>query len=78
MFNGPGIAKARDECSIELPLTTDPLCNLVEHLQATMEHNFYPSILTMASGECFIIYEYCQWRIQGGSQGATEPPFQTR
>ena len=51
MYSGPGIAKARNECAIELPLSTDPLCKLVDHVFATMEHNFFPCILSMASGE---------------------------
>ncbi len=51
VYSGPGIAKSKDECSIELPLSTDPLCELVQHLPSTMEHNVFPCILTMASGK---------------------------
>ena len=44
IFCGPGVALACDACTIELPLTTNPLCSLVEHLKAHMQHNFMPSM----------------------------------
>ena len=50
LYKGPGVANSKDQCVIELPLSTNPLCELVEHLHAVMEHNFFPCILTMASG----------------------------
>ncbi len=32
---------------VELPLSTDPLCNLVQHLRSTMAHNFFPAFLVL-------------------------------
>ena len=49
VFSGSGVASNAQQCSIDLPLTTDPLCNLMESLRVSMCHNFMPFVLTMAS-----------------------------
>lgn len=49
VYNGPGVASDAQQCQIELPLTTDPLCNLMENLRVSMRHNFMPTVMTMAS-----------------------------
>jgi len=49
VYNGPGVASDAQQCQIELPLTTDPLCNLMENLRVSMCHNFMPTVMTMAS-----------------------------
>lgn len=47
IFRGGSVAKDHP-CTIELPLTTDPLAKLLSSLQKCMSHNFYPCVLTMA------------------------------
>ena len=37
------------ECSIELPLPTDPLSALMKSLKAKYSHNFLPCVMAMAS-----------------------------
>ncbi len=49
MFCGAGVARDTDQCRIELPLTTDPLCALLERLKVHYGHNFMPCVLTMAA-----------------------------
>ena len=49
IYSGPGVALSHEACAIELPLTTDPLCCLVENIKSTIVHNFVPTIMTMAS-----------------------------
>ena len=48
MFRGPGVADENLKCSINLPLTTKPLKDLLHVLKRVMKHNFIPCILTMA------------------------------
>ena len=56
LYEGPGIALQSAACHVDLPLSTDPLCNLVEHLRLTMEHNFFPSLLVL--GSCVMALHY--------------------
>ena len=49
VFGGPGVARDTDQCAVELPLTTDPLCSLMNNLKEHMQHNFMPCVLTIAS-----------------------------
>jgi len=49
VYNGPGVATDAQPYQIELPLTTDLLCNLMENLRVSMCHNFMPTVMTMAS-----------------------------
>ncbi len=39
MYTGLGIAKAKEDCNIQLPLTIDPLCRLVNWIKESMLHN---------------------------------------
>ena len=63
MFSGAGVAKSQDQCSIELPLSTDSLCELVSQLKSSMQHNFFPCILTMASGIIVLHYRLFQKKL---------------
>ncbi len=56
LYEGPGIALQSDACKVELPLSTDPLCNLVQHLRSTMAHNFFPALLVL--GSCAMAMHY--------------------
>ena len=51
------MASKADQCAIELPLTTDPLCSLMGHLQNHFQHNFMPCVMTMAAGVLCLHYE---------------------
>ena len=48
MYRGAGVADNSNNCSISLPLTTEPLSRLLHNLKAVMKHNFLPCVLTMA------------------------------
>ena len=56
LFDGPGIASQREACPIKQPLTTESLHALVQHLAATMEHNFVPSLMVL--GSCAMALHY--------------------
>ena len=43
VLRAPGVAVNAQQCNIELPLTTDPLCALLQTLRVRMCHNFIPS-----------------------------------
>ena len=49
VFSGPGVAVNAQQCKIELPLTTDPLCTLLQTLRVGKCHNFIPSVMTMGA-----------------------------
>ncbi len=49
VFGGRGVAGDAEQCAVELPLTTYPLCNLMNNLRQHMQHNFMPCVLTIAS-----------------------------
>ena len=51
MYKGAGIASSSLQCSIELPLTTNPLNELFTILRSCMQHNFLPCLL-MIGGRC--------------------------
>ena len=57
IFCGPGVASACDACTIELPLTTDPLCSSVEQLNNHMQHNCMPCMMTIASTVLALHYQ---------------------
>ena len=57
VYDGPGVAKSSDECAIELPLTTDPLSNLMTTLQRHFKHNFFPCVMTMAASILALHYK---------------------
>ena len=48
VYNGLGVAAEAQQCKIELPLTSDPLRNLLGILRETSQHNFFPSLLLIA------------------------------
>ena len=50
MYSGPGIASNAKQCSVQLPLTTSPLAELMQVLEGVMKHNFFPTVLTIAAG----------------------------
>ena len=47
--SGPGIPLPSEQCTIQLPLSTDPLRSLVNSLFLYMGHNFMPAIMTISS-----------------------------
>lgn len=57
VFAGEGVASSADQCAIELPLTTDPLCSLMALLQKHFQHNFFPCVMTMAAGILSLHYQ---------------------
>ena len=57
VFAGQDIAHDTDQCTIELPLTTDPLCALMKTMKLHYGHNFIPSVMTMASAILALHYE---------------------
>lgn len=57
VFTGKGVASNTDQCTIELPLMTDPLCALMEALKIHFGHNFVPCVMTMASAVLALHYE---------------------
>ena len=57
LYTGQGVAQQSEECIIEMPLSTDPLCTLVQSLKVHFEHNFIPCILTMASSVIALHYQ---------------------
>ena len=57
VFAGQGVAHDTDQCTIELPLTTDPLCALMKTMKLHYGHNFIPSVMTMASAVLALHYE---------------------
>ena len=50
IFEGTGSRVAADtqQCAIQFPLSTEPLKHLLLALRDGMQHNFFPSVLTMA------------------------------
>jgi hypothetical protein len=56
LYNGPQIAPNSAACIVELPLTTDPLTGLLEHLKTTMKQNFFPTLMVM--GACAMAMHY--------------------
>ena len=48
IFQGVGVATASQQCKIQLPLTTDPLNELLMMLRDSAEHNFIPTVLMIA------------------------------
>ncbi len=54
---GAGIAADSDACAIPLPLSTDPLKRLICWLKGAMQHNFFPSLITIASTVLVLQYQ---------------------
>ena len=49
VFMGQGVACDTEQCTIELPLMSDPLCTMMTKVKQCYGHNFFPCVLTMAS-----------------------------
>lgn len=47
LFEGPRIHPRCEACPIKQPLVTKTLHTLIQHLAATMEHNFIPSLIVL-------------------------------
>ena len=58
LYTGVGVAAASEQCDIELPLTTDPLRELLSVLEVTAKHNFLPCLLTIAGVFCYFHLSY--------------------
>ena len=57
VYNGLGVAND-DQCTIiDLPLSIDPLCNLIRALKNHFKHNFVPCILTMGAAIMSLHYK---------------------
>lgn len=64
VFSGPGVAVNAQQCKIELPLTTDPLCALLQTLRVRMCHNFIPSVMTMGATVLALHYQTMQQKLK--------------
>lgn len=42
VYNGHGVANEKEQCTIELPLSTNRLCDLVEHLRVQWSTASFP------------------------------------
>ena len=47
LYMGPKIASQSTACPVELPLSTEPLRDLLEHLRVTIKHSFFPAVLPL-------------------------------
>ncbi len=57
IYHGPGVASSLDQCTIELPLRTEPLAVLLLALKQSMKHNFFPCLITMAGSIMALHYQ---------------------
>ena len=48
IYQGQGVAKEIDQCRITLPLSTDCLRSMLHLLKSTMQHNFFPAVMTIS------------------------------
>lgn len=64
VFSGQGVACNYDQCTIELPLTTDPLCALMKNLRNHYGHNFIPCVMTIASAILALHYQSIQRKLK--------------
>ena len=56
LYDGPGIASCKTACSINLPLSTDPLWNMVTWAKTHLKHNFILSMMIVGSSVMFLHY----------------------
>ena len=49
LYNGPGVAPNTSACLISLPLSSEPLVDLLDKLQSIMKRNFFPAVFTLAA-----------------------------
>lgn len=57
LYEGPGIALQCDACEVNLPLSVEPLKNLILHMREVMAHNFHSALLLLASGAMALHYK---------------------
>ena len=57
LYDGPGIAPQNTACDIPLPLSTEPLKNLILHIRDNLSHNFHPALMTMGSFAMALHYQ---------------------
>ena len=48
IYQGKGVAKQVDQCEITEPFSTDCLKSMLCLLQHTMQHNFFPAVMTIS------------------------------
>ena len=56
LYDGPGIASCNTACPIHVPLSTDPLRNMVTWAKAHLKHNFIPSMLVVGGSVMSLHY----------------------
>lgn len=56
LYAGPGVAPRDSACNIELPLSKDPLIELMTKLKDVMRHNFVPSLLVLGASAMALHY----------------------
>ena len=49
LYEGKGVATESQQCIINMPISIDPLRLLLGKLKFCMKHNYYPTLLTIAS-----------------------------
>jgi hypothetical protein len=57
IYRGPGVASTLDQCTIELPLSTEPLTVLLLALKESMKHNFIPCVVTISGAIMALHYQ---------------------
>ena len=62
IYIGPGIADHSSACSIELPLSLNPLTELYLWVKNNMLHNFIPC-MAMHYSTTFLPYSHCLWEV---------------
>ena len=56
LYSGPGVAAQATACNINLPLSVEPLSQMLETLKHVMQHNYYPSLMVL--GACTMAFHY--------------------
>lgn len=60
VYSGAGVASRVDECTITLPLTSNPLQELLQRMKSLLKHNFMPAVMVMASTVMSLHYQQFQ------------------
>ena len=55
IYQGVGVVAGTCQCAIHVPLTTDPLIELLTLLRESAQHNFISSVLTIAGRYKFLV-----------------------
>lgn len=64
LYSGPGVADNSSACKIQLPLSIKGLKSLLENLKVIMKHNFFPSLLMIASFSLALHYTTIQQKFK--------------